>query len=73
MEFCFAVQAESAHVSQSPDTNWLSRESQLLWQRRSRCPQVFEKSGFTCFSKTLASCIHTRLHASWYEMRGRKF
>jgi hypothetical protein len=36
------------------DINWLSIESQLIWQRLRLCPQVFEKSDFACFSKTLA-------------------
>ncbi|MDR2124624.1 MAG: hypothetical protein LBP38_06575, partial [Desulfovibrio sp.] len=50
-----------------------SAESELVWRRRSRRPQVFEKSGFACFSKTLASCIQTRLNATWYEdERGSK-
>jgi hypothetical protein len=31
-----------------------------------RRPQVFEKSGFACFSKTLASCIQFLLNAVWY-------
>ncbi|MDR2123620.1 MAG: hypothetical protein LBP38_01365 [Desulfovibrio sp.] len=49
------------------DTNLLSAESKLVWRRRSRRPQLFEKSGFACFSKTSASCIQTRLNATWYE------
>jgi hypothetical protein len=31
-------------------------------------PQVFEKSGFACFSKTLAPRIQTSVNATWCEI-----
>jgi hypothetical protein len=34
-----------------------------------RRPQFFEKSGFACFSKNLASCIQFLLNAVWYQLR----
>jgi hypothetical protein len=49
----------------------LSVESESVWRRRRRRPQLFEKSGFARFSTTAASRIQTSLHAAWHQTEKR--